>query len=114
MVGADMLVGLSTHSPEEIDAVDPAVIDYIGVGPVHETPTKPGRAAVGPELVRYAVEHAPVPFFAIGGLDETNVGEVIAAGASRVCVLRAISAAEDPEAAAAALRAQLDAAPQEH
>lgn len=111
LVGPDMLIGLSTHAPEEIDAIDPAVVDYIGVGPVHETPTKAGRPAVGLELVRYAAAHSPVPFFAIGGLDAENIGEVIAAGAERVCVLRAIAAAADPEAAAAEIRSQLDARP---
>ena len=67
LVGPDMLIGLSTHSPEQIDATDPSLVDYIGVGPIHETPTKPGRAAVGLELIRYASAHSPVPFFAIGG-----------------------------------------------
>ena len=108
-VGPDLLVGLSTHSPREIDAVDPELVDYIGVGPVHETPTKPGRPAVGVELVRYAAEHAPVPFFAIGGLDAGNLAEVLDAGAERVCVLRAVAAAQDPEAAARALREAIDA-----
>jgi thiamine-phosphate pyrophosphorylase len=108
LVGPDMLIGLSTHAPEEIDAVDPEVVDYIGVGPVHETPTKPGRPAVGLELVRYAAAHSPVPFFAIGGLGEGNLQEVLHAGATRVCVLRAIAAAEDPEGAARALRERLD------
>jgi thiamine-phosphate pyrophosphorylase len=112
LVGDDMLIGLSTHAPQEIDAVDPGLVDYIGVGPIHETPTKPGRPAVGLELVRYAAAHASVPFFAIGGLDETNVGEVLGAGASKVCVVRAITEAEDPEAAARALREQIDASPQ--
>jgi thiamine-phosphate pyrophosphorylase len=109
VVGPDMLVGLSTHTPEEIDAVDPALVDYIGVGPVHATPTKPGRPAVGVELVRYAAAHAVVPFFAIGGLEAANVPDVLAAGASRVCVLRAIAGAADPERAARAMRDQLDA-----
>jgi thiamine-phosphate pyrophosphorylase len=109
LVGDDMLIGLSTHKPEEIDAVDPAVVDYIGVGPIHETPTKPGRPAVGLDLVRYAATHASVPFFAIGGLDEGNVGEVLEAGAGRVCVVRAIADASDPERAARTLRAQIDA-----
>jgi thiamine-phosphate pyrophosphorylase len=104
LVGPDMLIGLSTHAPNEIDAVDPGLVDYIGVGPVHATPTKPGRAGVGVELVRYAAAHAPVPFFAIGGLDAQNASEVLDAGASRVCVLRAISCAEDPEHAARELR----------
>jgi len=109
LVGADMLIGLSTHSPEQIDAVDAELVDYIGVGPIHETPTKPGRAAVGLELVRYAAAHAPVPFFAIGGLDAGNLQETIEAGAERVCVLRAIAAAADPESAARAIRSRLDA-----
>jgi thiamine-phosphate pyrophosphorylase len=113
IVGPDMLIGLSTHAAGEIDAVDAELVDYIGVGPVHETPTKPGRPAVGPELVRHAAAHAAVPFFAIGGLDEANITEVVAAGASRACVLRAISDAEDPERAARALRDALDAGPPE-
>jgi len=111
MVGPDMLIGLSTHARSEIDAEDAALADYIGVGPVHETPTKPGRPAVGLELIRYAAEHSPVPFFAIGGLDVSNLGEAIEAGARRAVVLRAIAAAEDPERAARALRELLDAAP---
>jgi thiamine-phosphate pyrophosphorylase len=109
LIGPDMLIGLSTHAPEEIDAADPAVVDYIGVGPIHETPTKEGRPAVGLELIRYAAAHAAVPFFAIGGLSAENVDEALEAGAERVCVLRAIADAEDPETAAAAIRARLDA-----
>jgi thiamine-phosphate pyrophosphorylase len=108
LVGHGMLIGLSTHAREEIDAVDPALVDYIGVGPVHETPTKPGRPAVGLELIRYAAAHAPVPFFAIGGLHAGNVAEAIDAGASRLCILRAISDAEDPEQAARMLRGALE------
>lgn len=111
LVGPDMLIGLSTHAPAEIDVVDPAIVDYIGVGPIHETPTKPGRPAVGPELIRYAAAHAAVPFFAIGGLHAGNLAEAIDAGASRVCVLRAISDAGDPERAARALRDLLDERP---
>jgi thiamine-phosphate pyrophosphorylase len=109
LVGPEMLVGLSTHSAAEIDAVDASVVDYIGVGPIHETPTKPGRPAVGLELIRYACAHAPVPFFAIGGLNAGNLDDALDAGASRLCVLRAIAAAEDPERAARELRARLAA-----
>jgi len=111
LLGADVLVGLSTHSPDEIDAVDAGLVDYIGVGPVHATPTKPGRPAVGLELVRYAAAHARVPYFAIGGIDAQNATEAIDAGARRLCVLRAIAAAEDPERAARELRELLDAQP---
>lgn len=99
--------GLSTHTPAEIDATPPAAA-YIGVGPVHATPTKPGRPAVGLELVRYAAGHARVPWFAIGGIDETNVDALVAAGATRIAVVRAIGDAPDPEGAARALRAVLE------
>jgi thiamine-phosphate pyrophosphorylase len=111
LVGPDLLIGLSTHAPEQVDAHDASLADYIGVGPVHETPTKPGRPAVGVELVRYAAAHAPRPFFAIGGLDAENLEEVLSAGARRVVVLRAIAGADDPQAAARALREQIDAHP---
>jgi thiamine-phosphate pyrophosphorylase len=107
IVGERMLLGLSTHAPAEIDAVDPALVDYVGVGPVHATPTKLGRPAVGLELVRYAAEHARVPFFAIGGIDEGNVADVRGAGAERVCVLRAVADAADPRGAARSLRERL-------
>lgn len=94
-------VGLSTHAPEEIDRAD---ADYIGVGPVYSTPTKPGRPAVGLELVRYAAAQARVPWFAIGGIDATTIEEVVAAGARRVAVVRAIGDSPDPESAARELR----------
>lgn len=113
LVGPDMLIGLSTHTPLQIDAADAALADYIGVGPVHETPTKPGRPAVGLELIRYAAKHAPVPFFAIGGLHAGNLVEAIEAGARRAVVLRAITEAEDPRRAARGLHELLDAAPLE-
>ncbi len=113
LVGPDMLIGLSTHAPAEIDAAGTAPVDYIGVGPVHATPTKPGRPAVGLELVRYAAAHATAPpFFPIGGLNVDNVGETIAAGASGVCVLRAITDDDDPGRAARELRARLDEPPE--
>jgi thiamine-phosphate pyrophosphorylase len=110
LVGADRIVGLSTHSPEQIDAAaaEPQ-IDYIGVGPVHATPTKPGRRAVGVELVRYAAAHAATPFFAIGGIDTGNAAAVRAAGAARIAVVRAITDAHDPEAAARELRSGSEA-----
>jgi thiamine-phosphate pyrophosphorylase len=108
LVGHELLIGLSTHRPAEIDAATEA--DYIGVGPVHATPTKPGRPAVGLELVRYAAENAPRPFFAIGGLSAENVGEVLDAGATRIAVVRAIAEAPNPELAARALRKTLEGA----
>jgi thiamine-phosphate pyrophosphorylase len=97
-------VGLSTHSAEELARAD---ADYVGVGPVCSTPTKEGRPAVGLEYVRHAAAHARVPWFAVGGVDETNVAAVVAAGARRIAVVRAIGDADDPERAAAVLRAAL-------
>jgi thiamine-phosphate pyrophosphorylase len=101
----ELLVGLSTHSPEQIHAA--AGVDYIGVGPVYATPTKAGREPVGLELVREAARSATVPWFAIGGIDEANAAEVVAAGAERLAVVRAIRDADDPRTASARLRAAL-------
>jgi thiamine-phosphate pyrophosphorylase len=109
-LGPELIVGLSTHSPEQIDTA--SGVDYIGVGPVHATPTKPGRPAVGVELVRYAATHAAVPFFAIGGIGPRNAAAVRAAGASRIAVVRALTQAADPEPAARRLRQALTS-PQE-
>ena len=103
--GDEALVGQSTHFPDEVAGASD--VDYIGVGPVYATPTKPGRHAVGTELVRFAAFHAPVPFFAIGGIDASNVDDVVAAGADKIAVVRAIAEADDPRAAAAALRVRL-------
>jgi thiamine-phosphate pyrophosphorylase len=97
-------VGLSTHASDEVDRAD---ADYLGVGPVFTTPTKEGRAPVGLELVRYAATHAVRPWFAIGGIDAGNVRDVLAAGARRIAVVRAIGEAPDPERAARELRAAL-------
>jgi thiamine-phosphate pyrophosphorylase len=107
LVGPDRLIGLSTHTPEQIDAAGDLDVDYIGVGPVHATPTKPGRPAVGLELVRYAASHAAVPFFAIGGIARENVDAVRAAGAERIAVVRALTEAADPASAARRLRAAI-------
>jgi thiamine-phosphate pyrophosphorylase len=105
LVGEELLVGLSTHAPAELEAA--SEVDYVGVGPVHATPTKPGRPAVGLELVRHAAAHARLPWFAIGGVDATTAPAVVEAGATRLAVVRAITRANDPRAAAAALRAAL-------
>jgi thiamine-phosphate pyrophosphorylase len=110
IVGPERLVGLSTHSPAQIDAAAGAPVDYIGVGPVYETPTKPGRPAVGLELVRYAAAHATTPFFAIGGISAANVDAVRDAGAMRIAVVRALTEADDVERAAHVLRAAIASA----
>lgn len=108
----DRVVGLSTHAPDEVDEALKLerLIDYFVVGPVHATPTKAGRPAVGLQLVRYAAAAtAALPWFAIGGIDHTNIDEVVEAGARRVVVVRAITDAPDPVAAASALKERLSA-----
>ena len=109
LVGPSRLIGLSTHTREQVDAAaaDPEV-DYTGVGPVFATPTKPGRPAVGFELVAYAAAHAVKPWFAIGGLDVAGARAVSGAGATRVAVVRALTEAADPERAAQSLLAALE------
>jgi thiamine-phosphate pyrophosphorylase len=104
LMGPDAVVGLSTHSEEQIAASAGRPVDYISVGPVWETPTKEGRPGVGTDLIAHAAQHAPHPFFAIGGIDAGNAEQVVAAGAERLCVVRAIRDAADPEAAATELR----------
>jgi thiamine-phosphate pyrophosphorylase len=109
-LGPDAVVGLSTHSVEQIAASAEEPVDYISVGPVWETPTKAGRQAVGLELVEAAAGSAPHPFFAIGGINPANAAEVVEAGARRLGVVRAIRDARDPAEAAGALRQALGAA----
>ncbi|WOH17433.1 thiamine phosphate synthase [Paenarthrobacter sp. GOM3] len=117
-------IGLSTHTPEQVNAAIAAStgdggLDYFCVGPVWATPTKPGREAIGPDLVTYAAEAmkradeatggaVQLPWFAIGGIDLGNVEQVLAAGASRIVVVRAITEAGDPTAAAKSLLQALD------
>ena len=125
LLNGNAAIGLSSHAPEQVDAAlsaaaGPAGLDYFCAGPVWATPTKPGRAAVGLELVKYAAAAAGsaaqegqadggVPWFAIGGIDHGNVEQVVEAGARRIVVVRAITEANDPAAAAASLLAALDA-----
>ena len=120
LVNGNAAIGLSSHSPDQVDAAlsaaaGPSHLDYFCVGPVWATPTKPGRTAVGLELVKYAAQASmdasdPVPWFAIGGIDHGNVHQVAEAGARRIVVVRAITEAADPAAAAASLLDALDAA----
>ncbi len=113
LVNPTTSVGLSSHTPEQIDdALAINGLDYFCVGPVWATPTKPGRTAVGLELVRYASEQAhagksTLPWFAIGGIDLSNIDQVVDAGASRVVVVRAITDADHPAEAARSILAAL-------
>jgi thiamine-phosphate pyrophosphorylase len=109
IVGDDILIGRSSHSPEEtLTAADEPGVDYFCVGPCWPTPTKPGRPAPGLDLVRTVAGRSPMrPWFAIGGIDQDRLDAVLTAGAERIVVVRAITEAEDPQAAAAALAARL-------
>jgi thiamine-phosphate pyrophosphorylase len=111
IVGGEAIVGLSTHSIAQAGAGARSGADYIAVGPVHATPTKEGRPAIGLDPIRHAAAHVDLPWFAIGGIDPDTVGAVVAAGAQRIVVVRAIAEAAEPEDATRRLRAALDAAP---
>jgi len=111
IVGPDTLIGLSTHDRDQVAAAGDSDADYFCVGPCWPTPTKPGRQAPGLQLVREAAElGGDKPWFAIGGIDARRLPEVLNAGARRIVVVRAITAAEDPRAAAEQLRSALAAA----
>jgi thiamine-phosphate pyrophosphorylase len=108
IVGEHAIVGQSTHSIAQADAGAASGADYIAVGPVHATPTKEGRPAIGLDPIRHAAAHVDtVPWFAIGGIDTETVRDVVAAGATRAVVVRAIAHADDPEAVVRELRATL-------
>lgn len=109
ILGEEPIIGRSTHSvPEALAAAGEAGVDYFCTGPCWPTPTKPGRPAPGLDLVRATADSATSrPWFAIGGIDLTRLPDVVAAGASRVVVVRAITEAEDPEAAARTIRMRL-------
>ncbi len=96
LLGSEKIIGRSTTNPDEMQRAIQEGADYIGVGPVYETPTKAGKAAAGLEYVRYAATHSPIPWYAIGGINTNNVQDVMGAGAERVAVVRAIMEADNP------------------
>jgi thiamine-phosphate pyrophosphorylase len=115
IVGRDLIIGLSTHSSMEYDAAAPDA-DYLCVGPVHSTPTKPGRPATGLEIVEHAARRErdgsePRPWFAIGGIDDATLPEIVVVGATRVTVVRAITNDPDPASSVRGLVAGLRGRP---
>ena len=108
VLGPDALVGRSTHSVEQAMLAEREGFDYVGVGPVYATPTKPGRSPVGLELVRFAAERLEIPFVAIGGIDRKNVAVVSAAGARCVAVVRGLMGSDDPRDAAQVLLREME------
>ena len=113
LVGADVLIGLSTHDPEQFATAAPEA-DHLCAGPVHPTPTKPGRPATGLQLIEFAAGREaagdePRPWFAIGGIDRATLPDVVDAGARRIVVVRAVTESEDPAGAVETLRRRLAA-----
>jgi thiamine-phosphate pyrophosphorylase len=108
IVGPDVLVGLSTHAPQELVASAGEPVDYVSAGPVEPTPTKPGRPGTGLDYIRLAAERSPHPFFVTGGVSPATLPAIAAAGATRFVVVRALTEAPDPAAAARELRRLLD------
>lgn len=96
LLGPGKIIGRSTTNPQEMQRAVEEGADYIGVGPVYATPTKPNKPAAGLDYVRHAAAKSPIPWFAIGGIDINNLDEVLRAGAERVAVVRAIMDAEQP------------------
>jgi thiamine-phosphate pyrophosphorylase len=111
IIGDGPVIGRSSHSAVEVKAAAAEAVDYFCVGPCWPTPTKPGRPAPGLDLVRATADlRTDKPWFAIGGIDEQRLPDVLAAGARRIVVVRAITGAEDPRAVAQRLKARLAAA----
>ncbi|MFC4812837.1 thiamine phosphate synthase [Paenibacillus sp. GCM10023250] len=110
ILGPDAIIGISTHSLEQALAAERGGADYIGVGPVFPTGTKPGRAAVTTSYVREAAAHVSIPWVAIGGITLANADEVLAAGATRLCAVSAIVGDARPADVCRAFRARIDAA----
>ena len=95
ILGDKLIIGISTHKPDDAIRAIQNGADYIGVGPVYRTPTKPGRDAAGLEYVKWAAQNVDIPFYAIGSIDETTIDEVISCGAKRVALVRAIMNSQD-------------------
>lgn len=103
-VGPDLLIGKSTHSPEQARFAANEDVDYLGFGPMFSTPTKPDYRAIGPDCIRVILGDVRKPFFTIGGIDLGNVSQILDRGAERVAVVRAVQDAGDVRAAAAAFK----------
>lgn len=107
VLGKQKIIGRSTTNQEELSKAIAEGADYVGVGPVYETPTKQGKAAAGFDYIQYAAAKCPLPWYAIGGIDLDNIQEVIAAGGTRVAVVRAIMQAEQPQLVVRQFRSEL-------
>lgn len=100
LLGEEAIIGRSTHSPVQALEAQAEGFDYVGIGPVFSTPTKPGYEPVGLGLVRFAAGNLKIPFVAIGGIDAGNVADVVRSGAKTVAVVRAVMGSQDPQRSA--------------
>ncbi len=114
LLGPHKLIGMSTTSAQELGAALATSADYVGVGPVYDTPTKADKPAVGLDYVRYAAQTISIPWFAIGGIDRETLPDVVSAGATRVAVVRALMTAPDPTQAARLMINQLKDQSRDH
>ena len=110
ILGPEAIIGYSTHAPAELDAAVDEPVDYVSVGPVVPTPTKPGRPGTGLEYVEYASSRVTMPWFVTGGATPETIPDIVKAGARRFVAVRWLTEASDPEAAARALRQAVDQA----
>lgn len=108
LLGPDKIVGFSTHSQDDLIGAEREPIDYISVGPINPTPTKPGRPGVGLGYLRFAVDNAPVPFYVTGGVNPKSIGDLLVSGATRFVAVRWLTEADDVVAAAQKLRRAID------
>ena len=108
ILGPSAIIGLSTHSQDDLIGAEREPIDYISVGPINPTPTKPGRAGVGLGYLRFAADEASVPFYVTGGVNPRSIGDLLDSGGTRFVAVRWLTEAEDAYEAAKALRRAID------
>jgi thiamine-phosphate pyrophosphorylase len=108
LMGPDKIVGFSTHSQDDLIGAEREPVDYISVGPINPTPTKPGRPGVGLGYLRYAVDNSPVPFYVTGGVNPKSIGDLLVSGATRFVAVRWLTEADDAFEAAKKLRRAID------
>ncbi|MDP1794755.1 MAG: thiamine phosphate synthase [Acidimicrobiales bacterium] len=108
ILGPNAIIGLSTHSQDDMIGSEREPVDYISVGPVNPTPTKPGRPGTGLGYLRYAVDNAPVPYYVTGGVNPHSIGDLLGSGATRFVAVRWLTEADDPFEAAKLLRRAID------
>ncbi len=108
ILGPNAIIGLSTHSQDDMIGSEREPVDYVSVGPINPTPTKPGRPGVGLGYLRYAVDNAPVPYYVTGGVNPRSIGDLLMSGATRFVAVRWLTEAEEPYEAARKLRRAID------